>query len=69
MARKKSSDPRIRKIFSLPESLVAKLELYCKDPVTGRAHKDDKSQSKLVERLLREYFAKLSVGPETQEED
>lgn len=65
MARPRNEDRPIRKIFSIPESLAVKLELYCKDPLTGRHFTDHRSQSKLVERLLREFFN--SIGKESAE--
>lgn len=59
MGRKANSDRPVRKIFSIPESVAVKLELYCKDPTTGRSYSDARSQSKLVEKLLREFFGSM----------
>lgn len=57
MARPRHADPSIGLHVQLPQSLVAELELYCFDPVSNRVRYGMRRM--LVERALRELFAKL----------
>lgn len=57
MARPRHADPSIGLHVQLPQSLVAELELYCFDPISNRMRYGMRRM--LVERALRELFAKL----------
>lgn len=60
MARPRTTIRRISKNISLPEDLVARMELELYSEVEGRIPVG--AQSDLIERLLREHFKSQDQG-------
>lgn len=57
MSRPPSTIPRISKNISLPQDLIARMELELYSEADGRIPVG--AQSKLIEQLLRQHFAKV----------
>lgn len=65
MSRPKSLTRRIKKNISLPEDIVARMELELFSEVDGRIPVN--AQSELIEKLLRQHYQRqdnTDAGPE-----
>jgi len=60
MSRPKGLTPRISKNISLPQDIVARMELELYSEVDGRIPIG--AQSQLIEKLLREHYKKMDAG-------